>query len=110
VCRTQPLSIEGVDPEGAYRVQVDGEPATIVLPRSVRTIQALLSKKSETGKAPSRRTPTPGTIRFLDLAIVGDPDHFVERSLRITQLPEAEGQVARVAILAAMPERTGRVT
>ena len=26
VCRKQPMSIEGVDPEGAYRVQVDDEP------------------------------------------------------------------------------------
>jgi hypothetical protein len=43
VCRAQPLCIEGVDPAGAYRVQIDDEPARYYAPRIVRTIQAQLS-------------------------------------------------------------------
>jgi hypothetical protein len=110
VCRTQPLSIEGVDPEGAYRVQVDDEPERIVAPRTVRTIQAMLSKQSDKAVAPSRRALTPGTVRFLDLEIVGDQDNFVERTLRIRQLPDAEAKAARDALTDSTPERTGRVT
>jgi hypothetical protein len=110
VCRPQPLSVEGVDPEGVYRVQVDDEPARDVIPRVVRTIQALLSKQSAKAVASGLRAQTPGTVRFLDLLVVGDADSFVERTLRIRQLPPAEADVARARIRALSPSRTGRVT
>jgi hypothetical protein len=110
VCRKQPMSIEGVDPEGAYRVQVDDEPPQNVGVRTVRTIQALLSKQSASAAGVSRRTQTPGTVRFLDLEIEGDENNFVERTIRITQLPAAEAKAVRQAIIAAIPAKRGRVT
>jgi hypothetical protein len=110
VCRRQPLAVEGVDPEGAYRVQVGDEPPAVVAVRTVRTIQALLSKKSAAASGASRRAKTPGTTRFLDLEVVGEQDNFVERTIRIRQLPEAEGKAARLKLLAAVPARRGRVT
>ncbi len=110
VCRSQPLSVEGVDPEGVYRVQVDGEPAREVIPRVTRTIQALLSKQAASAAASGLRAQIPGTRRFLDLLIVGDQDRFVERTIRIRPLPPAEADAARAAIRAAIPPRTGRVT
>ncbi|HMA08188.1 MAG TPA: hypothetical protein VKP68_10005, partial [Ramlibacter sp.] len=113
VCRTQPLCVEGVDPLGAYRVQVDGESAMYMAPRVVRTIQAQLSN-SRAAKAAegeiTRRTKIKGTTTFLDLAIEGDPDNFVERTIRIRQLPAEKAVVARAAMLAATPQKTGRVT
>jgi hypothetical protein len=98
-----------VDPEGVYRAEVDGEPARDLLPRTVRSIQALLSKKPAIQAVPGRRTPTPGVLRFLDLEITGEQTRFVERRIRITQLPPAEAGPAKAAILAASPPRTGRV-
>jgi hypothetical protein len=113
VCRTQPLCVEGVDPLGAYRVQVDGEGAMYMAPRVVRTIQAQLSN-SKTAKVAegeiTRRTKIKGTTTFLDLAIEGDPDNFVERTVRIRRLPAEKAVVARAAMLAATPQKTGRVT
>ena len=76
----------------------------------MRTIQALLSKKAESAVAPSRRTQTPGTVRFLDLVIEGDENNFVERTIRITQLPAAEAKTVREALIAAIPAKRGRVT
>jgi hypothetical protein len=110
VCRVQPLSVEGVDPEGVYRVQVDGEPARLVAPRVTRTIQALLSKQSATAAAPGLRDRIPGTLRFLDLLIEGDEDRFVERTIRISRIAPEETATARAALRAAIPARTGRVT
>jgi hypothetical protein len=49
-------------------------------------------------------------VRFLDLLIVGDEDRFVERTIRLRQLPPAEADAARANIRAAIPARTGRVT
>jgi hypothetical protein len=110
VCRAQPLSVEGVDPEGVYRVQVDGEEAREIIPRVVRTIQALLSKQSAPAVAAGLRAQTPGTVRFLDLSVVGDEDKFVERTIRIRRLLPDEAEAARARIRAAIPARTGRVT
>jgi hypothetical protein len=110
VCRTQPLSVEGVDPAGVYGVRVDDKQEREVIPRVVRTIQALLSKQSATAVAPGLRAQTPGTVRFLDLSIVGDEDSFVERTIRIRRLASAEAEAARARIRAAIPPRTGRVT
>ena len=110
LCRAQPLSVEGVDPDGVYRMEVDGEPPRHVIPRVVRTIQALLGKQSAQAVASGLRAQTPGTVRFLDLLVVGDEDSFVERTIRITQLSPAEAATARTAIHAALPARTGRVT
>lgn len=110
VCRPQPLGVEGVDPEGVYRVQVDDEPARLVLPRVTRTIQALLSKQTGGAGARSHRATIPGTLRFLDLLVEGDERRFVERTIRISALPPAEAAAARAAIRAAIPPRTGRVT
>jgi hypothetical protein len=109
VCRTQRLRVEGIDPAGVYRVELDGEPARHLLPRTVRSIQTLLSKKPASLAVPGRRTPTPGVLRFLDLEIAGEDTRFVERGLRITQLSAAEAGPAKAAILAAIPPRTGRV-
>lgn len=112
VCRAQPLCVEGVDAEGAYRVQVDDEPARYHGPRIVKTIQAQLSnsKGVATAQATDRRTKIPGTTTFLDLVVEGHPDNFVERTVRIRQLPPAQAEKVRVAMLAATPAKTGRVT
>jgi hypothetical protein len=109
VCRAQRLRVEGVDPGGVYRVQVDGGPVRHLVPRVVRTIQALLSKQTKGTAVPGRRTLTPGVLRFLDVEVSGDENRFVERTIHITQLPSAEAGAARAAILAAVPARTGRV-
>jgi hypothetical protein len=113
VCRSQPLCIEGVDPLGAYRVQVDDEPARYYGARVVKTIQAQLSN-SKTAKAAAgevtRRTKIPGHTTFLDLMIEGHPDDFVERTIRIQALVGAEAANAREAMIAATPKKTGRVT
>ncbi len=112
LCRAQPLCVEGVDPEGAYRVQVDDEPARYFAPRIVRTIQAQLSnaKTRKDDEAITRRTKLTGITTFLDLMIEGDENNFVERTVRITQLPRAEAEKARVAMMMATPKKTGRVT
>jgi hypothetical protein len=112
LCRAQPLCVEGVDPEGAYRVQVDDEPARYFAPRIVRTIQAQLSnsKTRKDGTAVTRRTKLPGITTFLDLMIQGDENNFTERTVRITQLPKDKADKARVAMLMATPKKTGRVT
>jgi hypothetical protein len=110
VCRRQPLSIEGVDPDGVYAVQIDSQPAEHVGVRTVRTIQALLSKKSDAASGLNRRAVTPGTTRFLDLVVEGEDNRFVERTLRIRQLPAAEAAPIRAALIAAIPEKRGRVT
>ena len=102
--------MEGVDPEGVYRVQVDEEPARLVAPRVTRTIQALLSKRSDAGAAPGLRARIPGTLRFLDLLIEGADDHFVERTVRIRRVAPEETAAALAALRAAIPPRTGRVT
>ena len=110
VCRAQPLRVEGVDPEGVYRVQVDGEKAANVAVRTTITIQRKLSKAAARPEAKSLRARTPGVTRFLDLMIAGDENNFVERTIRIKRLPQAEEKPARLAILAAIPKKTGRVT
>ncbi|TFY98608.1 hypothetical protein [Ramlibacter rhizophilus] len=112
VCRTQPLCVEGVDPEGAYRVQVDDEPARYHAPRIVKTIQAQLSnsKTQADAEASHRRAKVPGTTTFLDLVVQGHPDHFIERTVRIRALPPEQAARARIAMLAATPAKTGRVT
>ena len=97
VCRTQPLCVEGVDPEGVYRVQVDDEPARDLTPRVVRSIKTLLSKQTKSSMVSGRRASTPGTLRFLDVGIVGDEDRFVERTFRISQLSSEEANATRVA-------------
>jgi hypothetical protein len=110
VCRTQPLSVEGVDPSAVYHVQVDDGPLRAVLPRVTRTIQALLSKQTGAGAPSGHRAVVPGTLRFLDLSIEGGDARFVERTIRITRLAGAAAAAARAALLAAVPPRTGRVT
>jgi hypothetical protein len=110
VCRRQPLAVEGVDPEGAYEVQVDNDPPQHIGVRTVRTIQARLAEKTDAAVAPTRRTPTPGTTRFLDLEIEGKQNDFVERTLRIRQLPEPQASEVKAALTAAIPAKCGRVT
>ncbi len=95
------MSIEGVDPEGVYRVQIDNQPTQD---------QALLSKKSDSAHGQSRRAQTPGTTRFLDLVVEGEENRFVERTLRIRQLPADEARPIRAVLIAAIPEKRGRVT
>ena len=83
VCRAQPLRVEGVDPEGVYRVQVDDEPARDLMPRTVRTHPGAAEQADRGPRPPTRRTQTPGTMTFLEVPIVGDQDRFVERTIRI---------------------------
>ena len=109
VCRAQRLAVESVDPDGVYRVQVDDEPAHNLMPRTVRTIQALLSKRSTGHAIRTRRTKTPGVTTFLEVPIAGDENGFVERTIRIAPLPAPESAAARASLLAAIPARTGRV-
>ena len=80
-----------------------------MMPRTARTIAALLSKQSEAASGTSRRAQFPGVTRFLDLVIEGDPDHFVERVVRIRALTGAAAHEARARILLARSGKTGRV-
>jgi hypothetical protein len=110
VCRAQPLRVEGVDPEGVYRVEMDGEAPFNAAVRTTITIQRKLSKASARAEAKSLRARTPGVTRFLDLMIEGDENNFTERTIRIRRLPQSQEKAARLAILAAIPKKTGRVT
>jgi hypothetical protein len=110
VCRKQPLCIEGVDPEGAYEVEVEGRPLRNVGIRTVRTIQARLSKKTVAAVTPTRRTYVPGTTRFLDLEVEGEENNFVERTIRIRQIPEPRASKVKAELITAIPEKRGRVT
>jgi len=110
VCRKQPLSVEGVDPEGAYEVEIDGQPPVNVDVRTVRTMQARLARKTEAAVAPTLRTHTPGTIRFLDLEIEGDENNFVERTIRIRRIAEPRASKVKAELIAAIPRKRGRVT
>jgi hypothetical protein len=42
--------------------------------------------------------------------IEGDENRFVERTLRIRQLPSDEARPIKAALIAAIPEKRGRVT
>ncbi len=110
VCRKQPLCVEGVDPDGAYEVEVEGRPLTNFGVRTVRTIQARLAKKTAAAVAPTRRTYTPGTTRFLDLEVEGEENNFVERTIRIRQIPEPRAAKVKAELIAAIPALRGRVT
>ena len=114
VCRRQPLCVEGVDPEGAYEVEIEGPgvaPRTQnVVVRTVRSIQARLSKKADAAQAPRLRSYTPGWTRFLDLEIEGEESNFVERTIRIRRIAEPRASQVRAEILASIPAKRGRVT
>ena len=114
VCRRQPLCVEGVDPEGAYEVELEGPgvaPRTQnVVVRTVRSIQARLSKKADAAQAPRLRSYTPGWTRFLDLEIEGEENNFVERTIRIRRIAEPRASQVRAEILASIPAKRGRVT
>src|SRR5262249_30462728 len=110
VCRRQPLAVEGVDPEGVYEVQVDDQPAQAVGVRTVRTIQARLAEKTDAAIQAMRRTCTPATTRFLDLEVQGEENNFVERTIRIRQIPEPLASTVKAAVIAAIPAKRGRVT
>lgn len=110
VCRKQPLCVEGVDPEGAYEVEIEGRSVQNVGVRTVRTIQARLAKKTEAAVAPTRRTYTPGTTRFLDLEVKGEENNFVERTIRIRKIAEPRASVVKAELIAAIPAKRGRVT
>ena len=58
VCRKQPLRVEGVDPRGRLRVQIDNEPPQHVGVRTVRTIQAQLSQEDGQRAGARRRRRT----------------------------------------------------
>lgn len=114
VCRKQPLCVEGVDPEGAYAVEIEGpgmdRRARNVVVRTVRSIQARLSKKADAAQAQRFRSYTPGWTRFLDLEIEGEENDFVERTIRIRRIAEPRASQVRAEILAAIPAKRGRVT
>ena len=110
VCRKQPLCVEGVDPEGAYEVEVEGRPVLNFGVRAVRTIQARLAKKTEAAVAPTRRTYTPGTTRFLDLEVEGEENNFVERTIHIRKIAEPRASAVKAELIGAIPAKRGRVT
>ncbi|HZP98238.1 MAG TPA: hypothetical protein VFB13_01785 [Reyranella sp.] len=110
VCRKQPLCVEGVDTESAYEVEIEGKGAQDMIVRTVRTIQARLSKKADAAVAQRLRTYTPGWTRFLDLEIEGEENNFVERRIRIRQIAEPRASKVRAALLAAIPAKRGRVS
>ena len=109
VCRAQALALESIDPQGVYELCVDDEPPQLMMPRTTRTIAALLSKRSDAGTAHKRRTRTPGVTRFLDLMIEGGANHFIERRVQIRALAGDAEHTARAMLIAAIPKRTGRV-
>jgi hypothetical protein len=78
--------------------------------RTTITIQRKLSRAAARPEAKSLRARTPGVTRFLDLMIAGDENNFGERTIRIRRLPASEEKAARLAILMAIPKKTGRVT
>jgi hypothetical protein len=110
VCRKQPLAIEGVDPQGVYEVEIDGQPPCAAGVRTVLTVQARLSRKVARAVPRTRRAGTPGTVRFLDLEVQGDDDNFVERTVRIRQIAEPRASAVRMQLLEAIPKKRGRVT
>ena len=110
VCRKQPLAVEGVDPAGVYEVRIDDGPWQPFGVRTVRTIQARLAKKTDAAHAPTRRTYTPGTTRFLDLEVAGEENNFVERTLCIRQIPEPDAAKVKAVLIASIPAKRGRVT
>jgi hypothetical protein len=95
VCRAQRLGVESVDADGVYRVRVDDEPARDLMPRTVRTIQALLSKRSTGHVIRTRRTKTAGVMTFLEVPIAGDENRFVERTIRLAPVPAPEAGAVR---------------
>ena len=100
------MSIEGVDPEGAYRVQIDDEPARYHAPRVVKTIQAQLSNSHNArggdAAGATLRTRLPGITTFLDLAIDGDDDNF--------RRTHAHDHRARAGAAAALARRRAAAT
>ncbi len=110
VCRKQPLCVEGVDADGAYEVELEGRGRQDMIVRTVRTIQARLSKKANAAAAPRLRTYTPGWTRFLDIEVEGEENNFVERTIRIRQIPEPRASQVKAALIAAFPEKRGRVS
>ena len=81
-----------------------------VVVRTVRSIQARLSKKADAAQAPRLRSYTPGWTRFLDLEIEGEENNFVERTIRIRRIAEPRASQVRAEILASIPAKRGRVT
>jgi hypothetical protein len=110
VCRRQPLCVEGVDPDGAYEVEIEGQGRQSMIARTVRTIQARLSRKADVALARRLRAHTPGWTCFLDLAVEGEESNFVERRIRIRRIAEPEAQKVKAAIIAAIPAKRGRVS
>jgi len=115
VCRRQPLAVEGVDPTGAYAVRIGDGALRWHGVRVVRTIQAQLSNSkgdglgAELAPPPGLRTKLPGTTTFLDLAVQGDENAFVERTISIRRLSAADAIDALQRMRAATPAKTGRV-
>ena len=72
--------------------------------------QRKLSKAAARPEVKSLRAVTPGVTRFLDLMVEGDANNFIERTIRVRRLPAAQEKAALLAILAAIPKKTGRVT
>ena len=71
--------------------------------RTVRTIQARLAKGPEAAVAPTRRTPMPGTTRFLDLEVEGEENNFVERTIRIRKIAEPRASAVKAELIAVFP-------
>ena len=105
VCRKQPLCVEGVDPEGAYEVEVEeaGRCKTSVCVRCAPSRRGL-PRKTEAAVAPTdaliRRAR-----RVLDLEVEGEENNFVERTIRIRKIaePRASAVKAELAIAARPP-------
>lgn len=111
VCRNQPLGVEGVDPDGVYLVEIDGQPPMCHAPRIAKTIEAMLANRQFAASAAgSFRERVEGVKVFLDLVVQGKPDNFREVSMRIRKLaPELAARARSNMLAAAASTRSGRI-
>ena len=111
VCRNQPLGVEGVDPDGVYLVEIDGQPPMCHAPRIAKTIEAMLANRQfAPSAAGSFRERVEGVKVFLDLVVQGEQDNFREVSMRIRKLaPELAARARSNMLAAAASMRSGRI-
>ncbi len=111
VCRTQPLAVEGVDPNAVYVAEIGDRQAMCHVPRTARTIAAMLANRHAPVNQGGFRERTEGVTVFLDLLVQGDEDNFEEVKIHIYQLEPGIAKRARAAMEAeAAKTRSGRVS
>ena len=80
------------------------------VPGSTVSTSVWRTRGDATAAVAAANAVTPGTTRFLDLVVEGEDNRFVERTLRIRQLPAEEARPIRQTLIAAIPAKRGRVT